>query len=164
MKYYTISKEYKLQKIIESCVTLEHLNAVENIFKFMPNISKTIFEYYCKARNRICTNEKHTKNMSDEGFAKYVVKITCEEYGISTRQFHAFFSRRGGKLKWVRPRQVAAKIMKDKTNLSLSEIGYISKCRSHANVLYAIRTINGLLETKDPKLKDHYNNIIDKLR
>lgn len=75
--------------------------------------------------------------------ARGVIKIVCEHFNINPLDILNQCRKR----EFVMARQISIYFIKQKTKLTLKEIGNIFDGRDHATVIYSINTVNDLIDT-----------------
>ncbi len=88
--------------------------------------------------------------------AEFIQKKVCEKLGVD----EALISSKDQRNNIVEARQIAHAIARDRTYLSLKEIGKRIGNRDHSTVLHSCRTVSNLLET-DKKYKAMFEEIIN---
>lgn len=91
------------------------------------------------------TKKQYLKSIYSTDMDKAVTirEIVCDHFKVSTDDVQSAVRKR----ELVVPRQVCMYFIKLKTTLSLKEIGALFGNRDHATVIYAINTINDLIDT-----------------
>ncbi len=79
--------------------------------------------------------------------SKRIVRVVCDYYNIDTE----YVSNKNRLRKYAIPRFICMFLIKEKTNLTLSEIGRLFN-RDHATTIHAIRKVKDLIEF-DKQLK-----------
>jgi glutaredoxin 2 len=90
------------------------------------------------------SNSTHNMRLVD-----YTIKLVANYYNIE----YDFAQKNSRKREICFPRQVAMYLLKENTNLSLSQIGMFFNGKDHATVLHAKRTIVNLMQS-DKQIND----------
>lgn len=94
----------------------------------------------------------------DKKTAKEIKKIVANYYGLNVYDL----DKKSRKREIIEPRQIAHKIIKDKTiKMSLREVGAEVGGKKHDCVLHSIKTVNNMIDT-DKEYKERYNYINEK--
>lgn len=85
-----------------------------------------------------------------------ILRVGCQHFGLTRSEVIA--DRRTQPL--VRWRQIMFYVAKVKTERSFPDIGRRMGGRDHTTVLYAVRTIEGMIESGDATIINHVNAVI----
>lgn len=99
------------------------------------------------------------QDIESEVGVDFIQKTVAEYFGLKVDDLKA----KTRKKEIVIARQVAMYFCKDYTNHSLKSIGYHFGGRDHSTVIYAVQSVNDMLET-DSKFKTNVDNLKKKLK
>jgi chromosomal replication initiation ATPase DnaA len=93
-----------------------------------------------------------------------IINECCKEGNISLHLFYSNTKKRSV----IVCKQMAAKIIKDKLNLSYADIGVIlcgkdRKSYHHTTIMHSYNTISGLMDVNDAKIVKAYTRICERL-
>lgn len=91
--------------------------------------------------------------------AQEIIQVICDQYQQPVEMVMIKCNKR----ECVEPRQVAHKLLRCLTPLSLARIGIMVGIKDHATVLHSIRTFNNLYET-NMEFQWRVNEILSKLK
>lgn len=93
--------------------------------------------------------EKLNSNIiKDVNRANEIIDMVCNLYNVTIEMIKS--NRRFRHI--VEPRQLAIYLIRKQTLLTIEHIGLIFGGKNHATVIYAVRTMSNLLETKQVKV------------
>ena len=169
--------DYELRLgILRSKAELAGMSVPDSVMEFLANrINSNVRELegalhriqaHCDVRKREITVEAAGKLLADllQASSRKAVTVeqiqTCTATYYNVRMTEMKSKRRSHEV--ARARQVAMYLCKELTNLSFPKIGSDFGGRDHTTVMYAVRTIRGLMGT-DSRLAEDVKNLLNKL-
>ena len=113
-------------------------------------------DLYALMKQSIINEHLEKSKLSDKQKANLIIEHVADYYEMSVEQMQKNSKCR--KRQYVKARQVATLIIKDRTKLTTSMIGMLFDNQDHSTVLHSIRTIKNQL-SYDSKLRNQIEDI-----